>query len=226
VADPRPGRRLPGEPEADPPAGPCVYLEVTARAPAADVDCANPSAPEPRPARIDLALAAVVGATRGQGAAVEVDPSAPGQSSVRVLFPIHSAAPPQVEDDQAAGTILLLCQDADSLAVTDRILEHFGLTVLSTSDAAEARAILRSRGHAVDAVLLDADPGELPAELVAELARPDLSLILATAEESSPAAPAPLGLDPAAFLTKPFTGELLIRTVRGVLHAGRGFGGR
>jgi CheY-like chemotaxis protein len=244
MADPRPGRRLPCGAESDP-QGPCVYLELTDDASDKDASSrlqAFDRRSASRTPGADIALAAVLGAVRSQGGSVEVDFPARGGTAFRVLFPLHSEVPPGREGEQASGTILLFSQEQSTRSVTHKILERYGLSVLASSDMAEALELLRSKEAPVGALFFDADVGEPARDLGAELERlrlaihsgsdaagrdelgypllPKLPVILASSDPGDRETARGIGLEPAAFLQKPFTVELLMRTVRSVMKGG------
>ena len=225
VSDPRPSQRLPCGKEADPLRGPCAYLEVSDDAREKDASGRLQAFDRRSASRMpgaDIALAAVLGAVRSQGGSIEVEFPARGGTAFRVLFPLHSA-PPRPEAEPESGTLLLFSQEPSTRSVTQRILEHYGLTVLATTDVEEALQLLRSKEHAFHALLVEADQGEPGRDLLAEVERMQLALpvILASSDPESREAATRSGREPAAFLQKPFTVELLIRTVRGVLQVER-----
>jgi two-component system, cell cycle sensor histidine kinase and response regulator CckA len=175
-----------------------------------------------------LGLATVYGVVRQSGGYVIVDSTRNRGTTFEVLFPIIDAAPPQVAATPATarvgdgtGETILVVEDEPSvrrLAAT--ILRRAGYSVLEAGDAQTATTVAESSA-AIDLVLTDVvlpgGPSGVSLGRTLKAARPGLIVLhmsgyslelssMATAEER------------AAFLGKPFTPQVLLRTVNDALR--------
>jgi CheY-like chemotaxis protein len=127
---------------------------------------------------------------------------------------LSDMARPAVE----AATILVV-EDSPALReIARRVLERRGYVVLCAASGQEALRLFRAHGSSIDLVLSDVVmPGQSGPALAAQLTseRPGLRILHMSGYIDDAVALA----DPAAFLQKPFTPDLLVRKVREVLSA-------
>ncbi|HEX5385297.1 MAG TPA: PAS domain S-box protein [Gemmatimonadales bacterium] len=174
-----------------------------------------------------LGLAMVYGVVTQSGGAVRVE-SAPGRGTTFTLtFPCTTEPTAPMPERRPAvpggsETILLVEDEAAVRASARRALERHGYTVVEARDGAEALALWRERGAAVQLVITDlrmpAMGGvELAAALRAE--RPSLPVIFMSGYAAGgPGEPLPPDTE-STVIEKPFALEELLARVRGVLDA-------
>ncbi len=138
-----------------------------------------------------LGMAAVMGIVRDHHGTIDIQ-SKPGVgTTIRILFPtangdVDEAGTAQSleTENERRGTphcVLLVDDEDDVRAITQSMLECFGLEVLTATDGIEAIEIFRERAHDIDLVLLDLTMPRLGGEeTYRELRaiRPDVSIIL------------------------------------------------
>ncbi len=226
----RPTHRLLWPPRFQPSQDPFVYFEVTddARmAPAARLQTFD-RRPSSRSGGADLKLAAVLGAVRSQGSALEVDFPPQGGMSFRILFlPPNAPACSGGEDPGSERTVLIIDDEENVRSLTQHVLARNGVCAMTAPGVREGLEILRSRGSDVEAVLLDAGLASASDEADLEefkRSRPDLPVILCSSQDRGRAATILPRLSAAGFLQKPFTVDLLVRAVRDVLRNRSGSG--
>lgn len=110
-----------------------------------------------------LGLAAVLGIVRGHGGAIRLVSSKGAGTTFTVLFPVAAnqataagSSPGAVADGSALArkTVLVVDDDETVRAVTRRILERAGVTVLTAEDGPEGLRLYRET-PSIDVVLLD-----------------------------------------------------------------------
>jgi len=115
----------------------------------------------------------------------------------------------------AAGRTILLVDDEDDIRdLLAMLLRRDGYAVLQAASAAEALRVAAAHAAPVDLLLTDLGlPGEDGAALAARMAasRRGLRVLYVSGSERRE------GMDPDAFLAKPFTPDGLSRKVREVL---------
>jgi CheY-like chemotaxis protein len=112
-----------------------------------------------------LGLAATLGIMRAHRGALKVQSEEGKGSTFRVLFPVpdeavlrestHSTPSASSNAGQLSGTVLLVDDEESIRALGRKMLERFGLSVLTASDGREALNIYRQHGRGIDLVLLD-----------------------------------------------------------------------
>jgi CheY-like chemotaxis protein len=112
-----------------------------------------------------LGLAATLGIMRAHRGALKVQSEEGKGSTFRVLFPVpdeavlrestHSTPSANANSGQLSGTVLLVDDEESIRALGRKMLEKFGLSVLTAPDGREALKIYRQHGRGVDLVLLD-----------------------------------------------------------------------
>jgi two-component system cell cycle sensor histidine kinase/response regulator CckA len=131
-------------------------------------------------------------------------------------------APPPAIPLSGTETILLVEDEPEVRRLVQKILDMHGYAVLSAASPAEAIAISRSRPGTIDILVTDVImPGMNGRELARALstARPDLRVLYMSGYTDAAIAHQGI-LDPGtAFLSKPFTPDVLARKVREVLDS-------
>jgi CheY-like chemotaxis protein len=117
-------------------------------------------------------------------------------------------------------TILVVDDETSILAVTGQTLEHFGYRVLSAHDGAEAVAIYAERKNEIAVVLTDMMmPIMGGTSLISVLLRinPAVKIVRSSGLSTYGAGNSFSEAGIKHFLTKPYTAEALIKTIRAVL---------
>ena len=176
-----------------------------------------------------LGLAAVLGIVRSHRGAIKLS-TAPGRGTTfTILFPAAGApappdpapAPETASAPLPRAVILVVDDDETVRAVTRRMLELSGFTVLLAADGAEAVALYRER-PGIDLVLLDLTmPAMDGEETFRELRRldPGVRVILTSGYSEQDAADRFAGTGLAGFIQKPYRPQDLIEKVRAALRA-------
>jgi CheY-like chemotaxis protein len=117
-------------------------------------------------------------------------------------------------------TILVVDDEVCILNITRHALEAFGYQVLTASNGAEALALFAQERGKIAAVLTDmAMPVLDGAALIYALRKidPEVKVIAASGLKSTAQSMEPFGLGATSFLAKPFTAEIMLRTIRETL---------
>jgi PAS domain S-box-containing protein len=215
----------------DPEPGPFVLLEVTDTGPGIDAAAQerifDPFFSTRRSGR-GLGLATVVGIVRGHRGVILLD-STPGLGSrFRVLFPLSSGAveastpaPPQPpEPARARATVLIVDDEEDVLELGATFLARAGFEVRTAAGGRAALDLLRSRGHAIDVVVLDlVMPGMGGEETFREIRRlrADLPVVLTSGYDEESIVDRFSAEKLTGFLAKPYEAEQLVRKIQSAL---------
>ena len=175
-----------------------------------------------------LGLAAVQGIVKSARATLRVE-SAPSRGSLfEIRFPaakLASAADdapePSTRIKQCQGTILVVDDEPVVRGMVRELLEVAGFDVIEASDGHEAVDQFRSRGDAIDAILLDMTmPGMNGAEALAEIRKiePHARVILTSGYDGQDTVASLIGAEGVEFLQKPYRARTLIAKLASVLE--------
>lgn len=117
-------------------------------------------------------------------------------------------------------TILLVDDEPDLLEVSHLALTQFGYQTLRAESGEQALAAFWEQGASIGAVLLDLDMPGMGGKACLEALlgfNPKVKIIVATGHASPTLADELSALGAAAFLRKPFSLDMLLRTIRSVL---------
>jgi PAS domain S-box-containing protein len=135
-----------------------------------------------------------------------------------------STQPQQTAISPGNGETILLVDDETSiLAITGQTLEHFGYRVLHASDGAQAVGIYAEKKHEIAVVLTDMMmPIMGGTSLVSVLLRinPAVKIVTSSGLSSYGGGKNVSEAGVKHFLTKPYTAETLIKTIRAALEEG------
>jgi CheY-like chemotaxis protein len=174
-----------------------------------------------------LGLATVLALVKGHGGFLSVESEVGQGSTFRICLP----ASPATEGEAAllerealplgSGQLLLVVEDEESIReILKTTLETFGYSVLPASDGAEAVSLYAQ--HKEQICLMITDMGmpimDGPATIrVLHRMSPSLPIIAISGADWQEKAAEGTGLKIEAFLSKPFTGERMLRVVAEVL---------
>jgi CheY-like chemotaxis protein len=175
-----------------------------------------------------LGLATVQGIVARSGGSVHVESEVGRGTSFHLYFPGCEAAetpadgPPQAARSQPGLQTVLVVEDAAGLrALTKRLLERSGYSVLTAADGDEALRLFDA-AERIDVVLTDVMmPGTTGPELIAQLTarRPGVKVIYMSGYTEDMVTLAPGLTQDTVFLHKPFTSTALIEKIRELLEA-------
>jgi len=117
-------------------------------------------------------------------------------------------------------TVLVVDDEASILTITSQTLQAFGYKVLTATDGAEAIAVYLEHRNEVAVVLSDmAMPIMDGAAVIRTLTKinPKIRIIAASGLSSTGGVAKSSGMTIKHFLTKPYTAEILLKTVRAIL---------
>jgi PAS domain S-box-containing protein len=173
-----------------------------------------------------LGLSTVYGIVRQSSGGICVD-SEPGQGTTfriylpRVDKPLDVVAPAQPPPEVLGGTeTILLVEDEEEIrALTREVLQFHGYMVLEAHDVTEAMAIGARHPATIDLLVTDVIMPRMSGPALAERlvsARPGMKVLYMSGYFDNPAQHQSLDQN-ARFLRKPFTPDILARTVRQAL---------
>ncbi len=180
-----------------------------------------------------LGLSTVYGIVKQLGGHIIVE-SRPGEGTrFQILLPREDALPAsgtdrRVEDAAASrpATILLVEDDPAVLEPVRRMLEQVGHDLLWACSPEDALRAVDSYSGRIDLLRTDVVPPGMSGRALAELAgerRPGLPVLFMSGYAEGAAARRNERPGPRHLVRKPFTGDVLLRAVHGVLErAGRG----
>jgi DNA-binding NtrC family response regulator len=120
-----------------------------------------------------------------------------------------------------APTVLVVDDEEDLREAMRRMLERRGFATLTAADPAEAEAVCREHGGAIDLLLTDLTlPGASGGELarMATSIRPDLRVLYVSGLPKEVAVGRGLVAEEAAMVQKPFTSDRLAEAVHRALE--------
>lgn len=175
-----------------------------------------------------LGLSTVQSIVRGHDGAIQLQSELGKASVFTCWFPMVGADDEQPSAPNPArrlprgdGEFILVVDDEPSIrAVADRILTRHGYRVVTAANGQEALAQWREHRGELDAIITDvAMPGMDGPELIAALRADgaDLPIIVASGYVTDEGAGRLLEVATEFFVSKPFTAETLLTTLRGVL---------
>ncbi|MBI3130979.1 MAG: PAS domain S-box protein [Acidobacteria bacterium] len=160
-----------------------------------------------------LGLSAMLGIVRGHRAGIRVD-SRPGQGTTFILiFPAGEEAPaedapaPPPAAHSLAGRVLVVDDEEIVRELACLALEPLGLEVLLAQDGLEAVATVELHGHHLDLLLMDLTMPRMDGAEAFRIIRalhPRLPVILTSGYTEAESLRGMEGLQPEAFLQKPF----------------------
>jgi signal transduction histidine kinase/ActR/RegA family two-component response regulator len=175
-----------------------------------------------------LGLSTVYGIVQQSGGSI-VASSEPGRgTSLRIYFPrVADAAPAQAVQAPAAPassgseTILLVEDDARVRDAAQRVLRRVGYSVITAQNGSEALAVAAGHEGVIDLMITDlVMPVMGGRELAREITpvRPEMKVLFMSGYTEEAVGRTSLLESAAAFLSKPFTPEVLAAKVREVLQ--------
>jgi PAS domain S-box-containing protein len=175
-----------------------------------------------------LGLSTVQSLVRGHGGAIHLRSALGSGSTFTCWFPLAADAVEQVSDDRLVrrlprghGECILVVDDEPAIRdVAERILLKYGYQVYSASNGREGLALYRAHREAFHAVMTDVSMPEMDgpsfiAALRAEGAK--IPIIVSSGYVEERGAGRLLDAETEFFISKPFTTETLLTTLRGVL---------
>jgi signal transduction histidine kinase len=175
-----------------------------------------------------LGLSAVRGIIRGHKGAIRVS-SIPGMGTTfKILLPVAGAAvarntpPEEAPETGGRGRILVVDDEEIVRRAAKFMLEHYGYTVLTAENGAQAVELLRRNAESILLVLLDYTMPVMGVEEALHQIRqvkPDIPVLLSSGYDQADVARRFTGTAIAGFIQKPYRGAKLAQTVRQVLQA-------
>jgi two-component system, cell cycle sensor histidine kinase and response regulator CckA len=171
-----------------------------------------------------LGLAVVFGIARQNGGFVEVDSEIGRGTTVRLFLPaagdvsaVADAVSSSSELPRGNETLLLVEDDAAVRALTARILEGCGYTVMQARDGREAIEVMQSLGRPLDLLLTDVVMPRVNGRELAEVTRqilPRTRVIFMSGYTDDDVLRRGVQAAEVTFLMKPFTARALAERVR------------
>lgn len=175
-----------------------------------------------------LGLSTVLGIIRGHGGGINVYSEVGNGTRITVYLPAlmqeaaisPTGAAPLVA--QGRNQLILLVDDEAPIRITARqVLKSAGYNVITANNGADALNMYRDRARDIRAIILDMMmPVMDGTATLKELARldPDLKVITASGLRPADRDAADYGMQPRAFLQKPYSDEELLKTLAEVLR--------
>jgi CheY-like chemotaxis protein len=176
-----------------------------------------------------LGLATVMAIVKGHAGFVNVYSEPGSGTTFKIYLPAMevSQAGATVRIGQASlprgdGETILVVDDEDSiLTITSQTLEAFGYRALTASDGADALAVYVQRRNEISVVLTDMMMPVMDGAATIQALRrinPKVKIIAASGLGANGGTLKAAGADIKHFLTKPYTAQLLLNTLRSILH--------
>ena len=174
-----------------------------------------------------LGLSSALGIVRAHGGAIKVYSQIDRGTTFEVLFPVSGAAPVarrevgEIQDWQAAGTVLVVDDEELVREVARDILEGHGFEVLTARDGQEAVERYRVEGEGIRIVLLDLTMPRMDGEQAfREIRRlnPGAKVVLMSGYSKKQARQRLEGEGLGGFLHKPFRPAELVALLRQLLE--------
>jgi two-component system, cell cycle sensor histidine kinase and response regulator CckA len=172
-----------------------------------------------------LGLATVYGIVKQSGGCIHVYSEEGRGTTFKVFLPRVDEVPETTDEAVSQGTLagqetVLLVEDDEAVRrIVRELLEREGYLVLEAAGAGSAMQMERDYGERIDVLLSDVIMPQISGDALARYltgSRPDLKVLLMSGYTDDSIFRR--GLDhSAAFLSKPFTAEKLLRTLRDVL---------
>lgn len=178
-----------------------------------------------------LGLSVVYGVVRQSGGYIEIESEPGAGSTFRIYLPLVSGeaelppSPPPIQSlPGGSETILIAEDDAPIRLLASGLLKKLGYEVLTAPDGRAALEVVESRSRPIHLLLTDVVmPGIGGPELATRLkaASPELNVVFMSGYAAHVLSGDELQRLGACFVQKPFSMEMLARTVRRVLDAAR-----
>jgi len=173
-----------------------------------------------------LGMAAIQGIIRGHRGDIVITSEVGRGTTVQVLLPAQEAEILAAEeqaapaDDLPPGTILLVDDDDSVRAIAQRLMERFGMTVITAVDGLDALEVFERERERVDGVVLDLTMPRLDGvETFERLQKtaPGLPVVITSGYTEMEAAERFAGYAVTGFLKKPFQIDALREMLRRLL---------
>lgn len=182
-----------------------------------------------------MGLPAVLGVLRGHGAGMKISSIPDEGTCVTLLFPCTGSYPRtegglrQLAEQMGGGTVLVVDDEEEVLALAARMVEHLGFRVLTAHDGLEAVDVFRRHANEISLVILDLTmPGLDGIEALDAIhrIRGDARILLSSGYTRGSLAGALNGRSVVGFLHKPYElnalREKLVEVLGGSSAAQRG----
>jgi CheY-like chemotaxis protein len=177
-----------------------------------------------------LGLSTVMSIVRGHGGAIHLESALGKGSTFTCWIPLvaeaderPSAPSPARRLPRGSGECILGVDDEPAIRnVSERLLTGHGYRVFTAANGREGLALYREHRAEIDAVITDVSMPEMDGpELIAALRAEgvDIPIIVSSGYVDGAGAGRLLAADTEFFISKPFTAEVLLTTLRGVLVA-------
>jgi PAS domain S-box-containing protein len=169
-----------------------------------------------------LGLSAILGIVEAHGGGVIVQSGLNKGTTFRVLLPARETTLPQpaaAEEPEAArssATVLVIDDDPEVREVLRDMLRSRGLTVLDADSGPTGIEVFREKSNEIDVVLLDVNMPTMDGPVVLQELRtisPDVPVVVSTGSSEREAASRFGRQRPSSVVLKPFTTNLLVKTI-------------
>ncbi|HJV22281.1 MAG TPA: response regulator [Holophagaceae bacterium] len=176
-----------------------------------------------------LGLSAMLGIVRGHRAGIRVESRPEQGTTFTLIFPAGEAAPAaepprvQPEANSLSGRVLVVDDEEIVRDLAEIALESLGLEVMLAKDGLEAVAMVELHGPRLDLLLMDLTMPRMDGAEAFRIIRalhPRLPVILTSGYTEAESLRAMAGLQPDAFLQKPFRVPDLQGCVASLLRSG------